>query len=515
MNTVSQLKPKLKNNQELVNLSEPIKQALKTYSKRVLLVENDIKLCGHEIENIIELLVCQIEVQTQPNDVVGIYLPQNTRQVLSILAVFASGRIPMILKSKETLDDFADRPMSLFITSETYSRNQDLDQLNLNTIFVDYEHNVGLNFTTDFSHEKISTANLVPSGVGMVLYTSGSSGKAHGVMVPAEGSIFLANTLKKHFLLNEDTVSPVVLPLSHTMCINTHFLPTLLAGGRSVLTPASCNLNRIYRNILDVRGNVLALISDLLPYLIEEKRVRGLEASTDTRVLALSGGIITSKDIEYAKELFPNATIYKGYGLTEATRIVMISSDEEGFQNNESGYELLNEVDIEIRNNSGEVCENTVAGEIFIKSPTVMKGYYNEEINTIDNRGYFKSGDCGEITKEGRLVIHGRLDGILKVNGERISAYHIEQSAMKLEDSNEFYRTAKCISINQNKRNKLFLFLELNKSQEKDNSLIVKCIKRNLKKQFKVQIEVIEKDSFPRANNGKVLVKSLRNSITV
>jgi len=490
-------------------LSSELERALSSFADKILLSDDSLKLSGADISTLIAPIVRSIKASTSSGDVIGLALPHGVLQALTTIAIILSNRVPIVFKEKDTFEMISTKEMSLLITSSHDERFVSVceSDINYGVLKRISETSITLEFKIINNHE---THSKLPPDVGMILYTSGSTGQACGIMIPAEGTVFLAQSLRAEFLLNSNTTSTIILPLSHTMCINTHFFPTILSGGNAYFAPSLSNLGTVYRNILESKGDNLALICDLLPYLHQERNLRGLPAAAHVKTLSLSGGMISDSDIEVASSLFPNARIYKGYGLTEATRIALscIKDGERLFDGN-NGYSLLEGVQIQIRDEENKLCKAGVEGAIFIKAKTLMKGHYNEETNVIDSQGYFKSGDIGMLSQEGRLFIHGRADGIIKINGERISAAHIEETVMSCEEIKKYYQDAVCLPIKTGNRHKAYLFLESIANSIPTSDWVTKKLKQDLKRRFKVPIEVVEKKCFPRSNTGKVLLKEL------
>ena len=454
-------------------LSAKLKSVFEQNKSKVLLEDFDTFLSGNDVLNITQSIGRDIRLCTSRGDAVGVSLPHSLEQVLVIISVIVNERVPVIFKRKDTTDFMIKRPLSLMVTGDHGEVKNAFSTLDLPCLEVSTMQGKNLPQILKQGELRIQTNQLIPDDVALILYTSGSTGEPRGVMIPDSCPLFLAQELKKEIQIGPHTKSIVTLPLSHTMCLNTLFLPTLINEGKCIITPSVFNINKIYRNIRQSGGNTLALISDLLPYMLQELKARGLDQITHVTSVTLSGGMISDSDIEVAKELFPCAEIYQGYGLTEATRIAIRSSREK----NQEGYRPLLGVDIKIKNKKNETCEDNQWGEIYIKAPTTMKGYYNESFLSLDEQGYFKSGDLGKLCA-GRLYISGRLDGILKVNGEKVSSSFVEQMALKFKDSEKRYKNAKCITVDKDKKKKTYLFLECHESEKIDQLMTKKNEKK-------------------------------------
>lgn len=494
-------------------LSKELKNALNLYSKNILISDVSVKLSGTKIKKIVKPIIQSIEQATSAGDVVGVSLPHGITQALAIIAVILSNRVPIIFKENDTYDIISQKEMSLLLTSCDDSRFLMISKSDTNHGVIQWVSQNDIEVSLKIN-KQIQTYNNLPSDVGMILYTSGSTGKSHGVMIPAEGTTFLANSLKNEFSLDQQTTSTVILPLSHTMCINTLFFPTILSGGNSWFAPTLSNIGSTYRNILDSNGHNIALISDLLTYMNQEKILRNLPPATSIKTLTLSGGMISESDIDIATTLFPNAQIYIGYGLTEATRIAITCIQNSSIAKKfKLEYRLLEGVDVQIRDEQNDICKAGEAGNIFIRAKSVMKGYYNEDTTSIDQQGYLKSGDSGSLSHNGLLSIYGRTDGIIKINGERISTAYIENIAMNHEKIKQNYKKAACILAKRNGRSIIYIFLETLRGENSSSNLAMKELKQALKKKIKQRIEIVEKCHFPKSSNGKIMLNELSKSL--
>ncbi len=135
--------------------------------------------------------------------------------------------------------------------------------------------------------------------------------------------VYVIDYLIELFRLGPETLAAVTLPLHHTMGLNTQFLPTVLAGGRSLILATRLGLGKTYRNILESRATFVSLFADILGPLATEKNRRGLPAASSVTQVQLAGGMIQSRHLDAVRELFPAAGLHKGYGLTEAIRVSM------------------------------------------------------------------------------------------------------------------------------------------------------------------------------------------------
>jgi long-chain acyl-CoA synthetase len=365
-----------------------------------------------------------------------------------------------------------------------------------------------IEFTDELTIHRASKAEffdkpLPPAATALILYTSGSTGQSKPVLLSEDSLIYMIDHLIERLDLNSSTTATITLPIFHTMALITQFLPTFFAGGRSIIVNTELSTGKLYRLISSSEGTFVALISDMLKYCKEEKEKRQMPAATKVKILQLAGGHINAKHLELAREIFPNATIYKGYGLTEAIRVAMISSDDPLFLEDSAGYPLPGQK-ISIRDEKGNELPVGEQGEIHVKGPNLMIGYEGDVPSTFTSDGFLATGDFGLVSPEGLVIIKGRHDDVFKSNGRKIAAREVEQIAIELP---EILR-ARCISVECSQKGlRPILLVEINRDTVDCESKVWKnelvTLLKNKLDAFKVPRDVVV-TTLPQLANGKI-----------
>ncbi len=287
--------------------------------------------------------------------------------------------------------------------------------------------------------------------LALLVYTSGTTGNSKGVML-THGNIAsdaLATSVFLDFHENEVLLS--VLPLFHTMESTVGFVTPLIMGASiyyldkpptatsllpalkkvkpTIMVSVPLIIEKIYRGKIIREINASALLRALykISFLRKAINKKAGEKLLETfggrlRLFAL-GGAPLSRDTEmFLREAkFPYAM---GYGLTE-TSPLCTASDVHETKLGSAGYPLKG---IEVRIDSAD--PHNVEGEIQIKGPNVMRGYYKDPERTakaFTEDGWFRSGDLGIIDEDGYLFIKGRSKNMfLGANGKNIYPEEIE-----------------------------------------------------------------------------------------
>lgn len=501
------------------DLRQRIVDVLETHKDRVLISDENISWTGAELQAKIATLREIIELTTKPGTRVGVSFPNSAVAGLSIIATICSERVPVIMcHSDLSSEDIAKSSKLSFLMTMSAVSRESLDPA-LPYMMLTPQGEVE---RMDLKPGRVSWFDELSAkpteGTGLMLFTSGSTGKPKGVFIPGAGIVKTADYLSDYFNLSTKSVASVILPIWHSMGLNTQFLPTFFSGGRSHFMNAHIGMNRAYRTILSQNGSFVAMIGEVLRTCWEEKNRRNLPAATHVKHVQLAGGLITSQHLALAKDLFPNAVIHKGYGLTEAIRVTMINSLDPNFDSAAVGRPLPF-CKVEIRDSEGRSVSTGEMGEVHVTGPNVLLGFSGQSRTPVGKDGFLGTGDLGYFNQEGQLCIAGRSDSLFKINGHKVSGLEIESLAL---EASEWIRGAKCLAIEDQRRagQKIVLFLEVplnDKVEFLSNQLnLIRSTMwvkfRNLR-HFPKEIFVIE--SFPKTSNGKLSMKSLVEMCTL
>ncbi len=305
-----------------------------------------------------------------------------------------------------------------------------------------------------------------PDDLMYLIYTSGTTGQPKGVMLTHSnfGAAMLAHGMRLTYVDDND-VSLSFLPLSHifelgwTMFCLIHGLvvainynPKDIQRAVKEISPnCMCSVPRfwekVYTAIIDNVNGAKPVVKTLFktairvgktrnikyarnglkaPYLIEKQyqyfekkvfsRLRKAIGVENGKLFPTAGAMLSDNITEMLHAVGINIVI--GYGLSETNASVCFYPN--------TGWELgtIGEPIPGVKVKIGD------QNEILVKGPTVMRGYYNkpeETAKAIDQDGWFHTGDCGELTEKGHLVMTERLKDLYKTsNGKYIAPQMLE-----------------------------------------------------------------------------------------
>ena len=258
-------------------------------------------------------------------------------------------------------------------------------------------------------------------GVAFILCTSGTSGKSKGAALTKEGITANLNGIESYFQINENDKILIARPLYHCAVLVGEFLTSLCSGldieFMNEFDPAGI-IGRIKPGGVTVMGGTPTTFYHLC------KAAGRLKETVPLRVAAVSGECMTQAAADIMLETMPDTDVYHVYGLTEAgPRVSALPPDQFREAPLSVGYPLP-EVELRIE-----------GGELFVKSPAVMKEYYCDSCltETTLTGEWLHTGDGAAFDEKGRLVIKGRRDDMIIRAGMNIYPREIEDSIKKAD----------------------------------------------------------------------------------
>jgi long-chain acyl-CoA synthetase len=222
--------------------------------------------------------------------------------------------------------------------------------------------------------------------------------------------------------------------------------------------------------------------------------------------LAVAGGEPLPDAVAEGFEEVFGVRIAEGYGLTETSPVSNWCRPQE-FKPHSVGRPLRG-IDERIVSETGEILGPNQDGEIRIKGPNVMPGYFKRPEETaaaFDDDGYFRTGDMGRFDDDGFLYITGRIKEMLIISGENVFPREIEE----VLDKHPMVSASAVIGMPDASRGEVAIaFVELVEGGKLDERE-ARSFCRNSLAQFKVPREIRVVDALPRNPTGKILRRAL------
>ncbi|NRQ49465.1 AMP-binding protein [Aeromicrobium sp. YC3-14] len=265
-----------------------------------------------------------------------------------------------------------------------------------------------------------------PDDTAIILYTSGTTGRPKGVELTATNLVDTTSSFLPVLSLTADDRFGTALPLFHVYGQAVVMNTVLVTGASlSVLSPfePTAMLEMLRRDELTAMAGVPTMWNAMLHAAADY----GPQDFVHLR-LATSGGASLPVEVMRAFNERFDCAILEGYGLTESTGAATFNDINREQKTGTVGPALPGS-QIEVRDVLGAVVAPGVVGEVFIKGPTIMKGYRNRPDATAEDLrdGWLKTGDLGTLDEDGYLSIVDRAKDLIIRGGYNVYPREVEE----------------------------------------------------------------------------------------
>jgi amino acid adenylation domain-containing protein len=351
---------------------------------------------------------------------------------------------------------------------------------------------------------------VIPNDLAALIYTSGSTGKPKGVMHTHQSMVFAAESIAEYLRLSEVDRILCVLPLAFDYGLYQLLMAIRLGATlvleRSFTYPAQI-FNRMHEQQVTVFPGVPTIYAMLLSMHAREK----LQFPSVTRVTNTAAALPAAFQ-QQLREIFPNALIYRMYGLTECKRVCYLEP-ELADTKSESVGKAIPGTEVFLLTVDGEPVPPGETGILHVRGPHVMLGYWKQpeltarmlKSGSLPGERVLCSQDWFRMDEEGFLYFVGRSDDIIKTRGEKVSPVEVENVLHGMPG----IREAAVVGISDTLLGQViraYVALEPGTSLS-DKEIIKYCLTRL--ENFMVPKEIVFLPELPKTNTGKISKKTL------
>ena len=345
--------------------------------------------------------------------------------------------------------------------------------------------------------------------VAVLQYTGGTTGVAKGAMLTHRNIV--ANMLQCKALMganlndgSEVLIAP--LPLYHIYAFTFHCMAMMLSGNHNILISNPRDLPAMIKDLGKYRFSGFVGLNTLFVALCNSEDFRKLDFSA--LKVTLSGGMALQLATAERWKQVTGCPICEGYGLTETSPVASVNPIEH-IQLGSIGIPVPS-TQFKVINDDGQQLAQGEIGELCIKGPQVMKGYWQRPEATdevIDADGWFKTGDIGVIQEDGYIRIVDRKKDMILVSGFNVYPNELEDVLASLPG------VLQCAAIGvpdekSGEAIKLFVVVKPGESLTKEQ--VMQHMHDNLTG-YKRPRYVEFRESLPTTNVGKILRRELRD----
>ncbi len=480
-----------------------------------------------------------IKLGVKQGDRVGIYLENCPQFVIGFYGILKMGGTiaacsPMY-KARELEYELKDAGIDTLLLEDTLypvlqSIDKDIMPKNIiTTSFADYlpektaypihesmeTKKTLLPETIDFKELiKNQTSGKIPvnidldNDIALLQYTAGTTGNPKGAMLTHKNLAYHGKIVRHYYEYEADDVHLLVLPMFHVTGLEIAMNPALAEGSTMVM------FSRFdIMPILDVipMYGVTHWVT-MTPINIAILNIPDIEKINFSSLkLVLSGGAPVPVDVHKKWKDLTKTHITEGYGLSEVCGGIIGNNCQKYTPGTIGGPVYFHDIRIVDENDNplgiGE------SGELWIKGPCVMKGYWNaskKSGETITNDGWLKTGDMAMVNEGGWISIVGRKKEMIKVSGYSVFLAEIDAFLI----THEAVAEAVTIGIPHDYRGEtpkgFVVLLPGYKGRVSEDDIIAFCRENMAAYKYPREIEIVE--SLPKSGAGKVLRRILEDN---
>ncbi|PON77359.1 4-coumarate-CoA ligase [Parasponia andersonii] len=316
------------------------------------------------------------------------------------------------------------RPAIAFATSSTAPKLPKA----LPTVLLDSPEFLSLLDRVD-SYDSVGSVPVYQTDTAAILYSSGTTGRVKGVSLTHRNLIALIAGY--HGLRREPeeprSVSLFLLPLFHVF--GFFMLARGVALGETMVLMARFDFEAMLRTVERHRVTSMPVSPPLVVALVKSELTRRYDLSS-LRVLGCGGAPLGEEVVKSFNAKFPNVEMSQGYGLTETTGSVARMIEAEETKRTASVGRLQENMEAKIVDPvTGRALSPNDKGELWLRGPTIMRGYVGDEkatAETLDPEGWLKTGDLCMFDSEGYLYIVDRLKELIKYKAYQVPPAELE-----------------------------------------------------------------------------------------
>lgn len=357
---------------------------------------------------------------------------------------------------------------------------------------------------------KLPQFENTPDRVVVHQYTGGTTGVSKGAMLTNKN--LSANMLQLMAFLEpfiegdgSDQIILCPLPLYHIYAFTCNCLAMMNIGALSVLVTNPRDMDSLIKEFTRYKITGMTGVNTLFNALNNSPDFAKLDFSHFE--IANAGGTALQTKVAQAWKNITGSDIAEGYGMTEASPVVT-ANPREAVRLGTIGIPIPS-TDVRIVDDEGHVLPQGSVGELQVKGPQVMKGYYNkpeETANTITEDGWLNTGDIASMDEEGYFKIVDRKKDMILVSGFNVYPNEIEDIVSRHEKVDE----VAAIGVPDDKSGEVVkVFITLKDSTLKKEELIAFCKEQLTGYKVPKQIEIVKE--LPKSNVGKILRRELRD----
>lgn len=342
--------------------------------------------------------------------------------------------------------------------------------------------------------------------VAAMIYTSGTSGTPKAVMLTHANILFAAGILSTVRNVGPSDVIYGVMPMAHVVGLSTQLVGCLINGATLLLKPQFTPEDAI-RAFAQDGITLMTGVPAMFAKMLDWARQNGVQIKAPSlRLITVAGSPLSPSLKEQVESVF-GQVLHNGYGLTETAPTVALTSLSAPRRDCSVGMPVP-EVEVRQVDSAGRDVLRGEVGELWVKGPNVMKGYYKSPDLTalaVNSEGWFNTGDLARQDADGALHIEGRTKEMIIRSGFNVYPVEVEQMINSYPGVVQSAVVGRSVQDNE----EVIAFIETGPDILLDTESLRKFLRERLSP-YKIPAEIHVLPQLPAAPTGKILKHILK-----
>jgi len=441
----------------------------------------------------------------RPGDRVGILLKNRPEFIVALYAVLKSGAtvvpINSFLKVPEIQHIVDDCQIKCLITSADFDETVSKLQHTVCIPLTELERQA----PTEAPHWPAAK----PDDLAVIIYTSGTTGKSKGAMLTHANIASNVSSCVRALEETHDDRLTLLLPMFHSFMLTVCIFTPLSMGAGIVLIRSVQPFKAAMREIIRNRATILVGIPQLFQALADAKIPFWLHWVLKLRLAVSGAAPLPGETLARFDRKF-HFPLLEGYGLSEASPVVSFNPIR-GVRKAGSVGVPLPDIEVKIFDDHDKELPVDQVGEIVVRGPNVMRGYYNhpEETAAALRNGWLHTGDMGKKDADGYTYIVDRRKEMLLVRGMNVYPREIEEVLHQFPS----VREAAVVPKPDEKRGEVpIAFVSAVNGTTLDPNEILRFCRDRLA-DYKIPREIRIVEALPRTATGKIAKLELKKQV--
>ena len=368
-----------------------------------------------------------------------------------------------------------------------------------------------ISFTTALAAGRrhgMDKVSITQDDIAFLQYTGGTTGVSKGAVLAHSNitsNVMQAYNWIKPVVVEGEEFIVTALPLYHIFALTANCLTFLMIGARNLLIANPRDIPGFVKEWSKYPITVATGVNTLFNGLLNNPEFAKLDFST--MKLSLGGGMAVQAPVANRWKTMTKSPLLQAYGLTETSPAATINPLDLKDFNGSIGLPISS-TEVSIRSDEGKEVPVTQVGEICIRGPQVMKGYWQrpeETANVMTEDGYLRTGDMGYIDHEGYVFIVDRKKDMILVSGFNVYPNEVEEAVAMHEGVSD----VAAIGVHDDNSGEAVKIFVVRKDPNLTAEELIKHCRQHLTG-YKVPKHVEFRADLPRTNVGKILRRALK-----